>query len=192
MFASIAEKITAQLEVNNAIKSEDRAIYLYGIQQGLSILLNLVTTFLIGVVTCMFWESIIFSAAYMLLRRYAGGFHAKTPVRCYIYSATMVIAVLLAIKLLPLMKMVYLFLFVVGSFAIVLFAPVEDKHKPLDKAERHVYRIKTLLIIATETLIVLISMCLEIKMVYSAVTFAIFSIAILVVTGAMKNLLFSK
>ncbi len=57
MFTSIAEKITAQLEVNNAIKSEDRAIYLYGIQQGLSILMNLFTTFLIGVVTCMFWES---------------------------------------------------------------------------------------------------------------------------------------
>jgi len=192
MFTSIAEKMTAQLEMNNAIKSEDRAIYQYGIQQGLSILMNLFTTFLIGVVTGMFWESIIFSAAYMLLRRYAGGFHAKTPVRCYIYSATMVIAVLLAIKLLPLMKIVCPFLFVVGSLAIVLFAPVEDKHKPLDKAEQHVYRKNTLLIIGTETLIFVISMCLEIKMIYSTVTFAIFSIAILVVTGILKNLLISK
>ncbi len=192
MFTSIAEKMTAQLEMNNAIKSEDRAIYQYGIQQGLSILMNLFTTFLIGVVTGMFWESIIFSAAYMLLRRYAGGFHAKTPVRCYIYSATMVIAVLLAIKLLPLMKIVCPFLFVVGSLAIVLFAPVEDKHKPLDKAEQHVYRKNTLLIIGTETLIFVISICLEIKMIYSTVTFAIFSIAILVVTGILKNLLISK
>jgi len=33
---------------------------------------------------------------------------------------------------------------------------------------------------------------LEIKMIYSTVTFAIFSIAILVVTGILKNLLISK
>ena len=50
MFSSIAEKITMHLEANNAFKSEDRAIYQYGIQQGLSIMLNLSTALLLGIV----------------------------------------------------------------------------------------------------------------------------------------------
>lgn len=189
MFASIAEKITTQLEANNAIKSEDRSIYQYGIQQGLSILLNWFTTLLVGIITGMFWESIIFSAAYMLLRRYAGGFHAKTPVRCYIYSSTMVVAVLLAIKLLPLTKIVYFCLFAVGSLIVVLFAPVEDKHKPLDETEQHVYRKRTRSILAFECCIFLLSVVMQVKLFYGTVSLAILSLAFLVLMGKVKNAL---
>ncbi len=189
MFGSIAEKITTQLELNNAIKSEDRAIYRYGIQQGLSIILNLITTLLIGILTGMFWESMIFTAAYMFLRRYAGGFHAKTPVRCYLYSTTMVVAVLLAIKLLPMTKIVYFCLFVVGVLAIFIFAPVEDKHKPLDETEQCVYRKRTRLVLALQCFAFVFSMIFQFKPFYSTISAAVFCLGFLVLMGKVKNVL---
>lgn len=80
MFSAISESITKKLEEAHAIKSEDREIYLYGVKQGLTILLNLITICAIGIVSKMLWQSILFMAAYIPLRSCAGGYHAKTPV----------------------------------------------------------------------------------------------------------------
>jgi accessory gene regulator B len=140
----------------------------------------------------MIGESIAFTIAYMLLRPYAGGFHAKTPIRCYIYSVIMVITVLLAIKLLPLASVVYVYFLVVGSLTIALFAPVEDKHKPLDETEQHVYRKRSLLLLLAEMLIFVICFIFQAKLLYSSIAMAILSIAILVMAGILKNTFCSK
>lgn len=90
MFYRISEQITNDFERLNVIRSEDREIYRYGVQQGLNLLLNLLTTAVIGILCGMFWESVVYIAAYMPLRRYAGGFHSKTHTRCYVCSVVMI------------------------------------------------------------------------------------------------------
>ena len=192
MFSSIAEKITMHLEANNAFKSEDRAIYRYGIQQGLSIMLNLSTTLLLGIVTGMIWESIIFSAAYMLLRRYAGGFHAKTPARCYIYSSAMVLFALLGIKYVFDSILISICMFIVGSLIIFLFSPVEDKNKPLDAAEQLVYQKRTRFYLIVEVVLDITMMSLGFKMLYEPISISLFCIGILVALGKVKNVIRNK
>lgn len=192
MFSSIAEKITMHLEANNAFKSEDRAIYRYGIQQGLSIMLNLSTTLLLGIVTGMIWESIIFSAAYMLLRRYAGGFHAKTPARCYIYSSAMVLFALLGIKYVFDAILISICMFIVGSLIIFLFSPVEDKNKPLDAAEWLVYQKRTRFYLIVEVVLDIAMMSLGFKVLYEPISISLFCIGILVSLGKVKNVIRNK
>lgn len=58
MFAKFSECITQSLIDNQIIESEERELYRYGIQQGLTIVLNLVTTLLIGLLCDMIWQSI--------------------------------------------------------------------------------------------------------------------------------------
>ena len=192
MFSSIAEKITMHLEANNAFKSEDRAIYRYGIQQGLSIMLNLSTTLLLGIVTGMIWESIIFLAAYMLLRRYAGGFHAKTPARCYIYSSAMVLFALLGIKYVFDSILISICMFIVGSLIIFLFSPIEDKNKPLDAAEQLVYQKRTRFYLIVEVVLDITMMSLGFKMLYEPISISLFCIGILVALGKVKNVIRNK
>ena len=192
MFSSIAEKITMHLEANNAFKSEDRAIYQYGIQQGLSIMLNLSTVLLLGIVTGMIWESIIFSAAYMLLRRYAGGFHAKTPARCYIYSSAMVLLALLGIKYVFDSILISICMFIVGSLIIFLFSPVEDKNKPLDAAEQLVYQKRTRFYLIVEIVLDIAMMSLGFKGLYEPISISLFCLGILVALGKVKNVIRNK
>ena len=192
MFSSIAEKITIHLESNNAFKSEDRAIYQYGIQQGLSIMLNLSTTLLLGIVTGMIWESIIFLAAYMLLRRYAGGFHAKTPARCYIYSSVMVLLALLGIKYMCDSILISICMFIVGSLIIFLFSPIEDKNKPLDAAEQLVYQKRTRFYLIVEVVLDMAMMCLGFKVLYEPISISLFCLGILVALGKLKNVIRNK
>lgn len=192
MFSSIAEKITMHLEANNAFKSEDRAIYQYGIQQGLSIMLNLSTALLLGIVTGMIWESIIFSAAYMLVRRYAGGFHAKTPARCYIYSSAMVLLALLGIKYVFDSILISICMFIVGSLIIFLFSPVEDKNKPLDAAEQLVYQKRTRFYLIVEIVLDIAMMSLGFKGLYEPISISLFCLGILVALGKVKNVIRNK
>lgn len=192
MFSSIAEKITMHLEANNAFKSEDRAIYRYGIQQGLSIMLNLYTTLLLGIVTGMIWESIIFSAAYMLLRRYAGGFHAKTPARCYIYSSAMVLFALLGIKYVFDSILISICMFIVGSLIIFLFSPVEDKNKPLDASEQLVYQKRTRFYLIVEIVLDIAMMSFGFKGLYEPISISLFCLGILVALGKVKNVIRNK
>ena len=81
MFYRLSERIADGFEKQRVITSEDKEIYRYGVQQGWNLLLNLLTTIVIGVVCGMFWESVLFIVAYMPLRSFAGGFHAKTHTR---------------------------------------------------------------------------------------------------------------
>lgn len=90
MFTKITEKIVGNMEKHNMIQTDRISIYKYGINQMLNMLLNIVTFLVIGLIFHMTLETIIFTAAYIPLRTYAGGFHAKTPFKCWIVSAVMV------------------------------------------------------------------------------------------------------
>lgn len=81
MFIRITEKVLSNMEKQNMIQTDQRSIYMYGINQMLNILLNILTYLVIGLIFHMTLETIIFTCAYIPLRIYAGGFHAKNSVQ---------------------------------------------------------------------------------------------------------------
>ncbi len=189
MFLTISESITKKLEEAHAIKSEDHEIYLYGFQQGFTILLNLVTICAIGIISKMLWQSILFMAAYIPLRSHAGGYHAKTHVRCYIFSIILILAVVLAMKYVHFTVFICSIMIVGASVVIICLAPVEDKNKPLDKEEQRVYRKRTYLIWAAELMVAVI--CCFLQQISPAVCFAMtfLVMAVMLVLGKLKNIL---
>ena len=189
MFSAISESITKKLEEVHAIKSEDREIYLYGVKQGFTILLNLITICAISIISKMLWQSILFMAAYIPLRSCAGGYHAKTPVRCYVFSIILILAVILA------MKYVHFTVFICrimigGTSAVILcLAPVEDKNKPLDAEEQRVYRKRTYLIWIAELTVAVICCCLQKISPAVCLTMTFLVMAVMLVLGKVKNIL---
>ena len=136
MFEVLSERVTGWLLANEAIPREDKEIYRYGIQQGMIALVNLGTTMIIGMVFGRLLESILFMAAYMPLRSFAGGYHAKTAVRCYFFSIAMMSAVLWVMRCVTYVTLVCGFLTVVSGSIIWFLVPVEDRNKPLDDVEK--------------------------------------------------------
>lgn len=144
---NLSEQLTLKLIELQVIDSNDKAIYLYGFQQGALLLINILTLMIIGIIFDMVWQTICFISSYSILRVYAGGYHAKTKLRCYLFSMGMMTTSLYLIKYIPWGWYRYIITLIVSSSIILMLAPVEDKNKPLDKLERSVYRQKSIIIL---------------------------------------------
>lgn len=153
MFGNLSERITEWLLANETIPREDKEIYQYGIQQGLFTLLNFGTTVIIGLVSGLLWESMLFMTAYIPLRSYAGGYHAKTAVRCYFFSIVMMCAVLWVMGHVMYSGLICGCLTAISASLIWFLVPVEDKNKPLDDTEKVVYRRRARRIVAAECMV---------------------------------------
>lgn len=97
----ISKRIVDALTARKIVLEEDQALYIYGVHQGLVLSGNMLTTLLIGWIYGMIVESLVFLSVYICLRSNAGGYHAKTPTRCYILSTGIVVAALSGIRYIP-------------------------------------------------------------------------------------------
>nr|WP_317360190.1 accessory gene regulator B family protein [uncultured Tyzzerella sp.] len=142
---SLVNRIISTLISNEIIKKEDKEIYSYGLKQMATTILNLITILVLGIIFNMVLESILFTLMYIPVRIYAGGYHCRTPLRCYLYSILQLILVLLALKIQLLTNpMIITIMSIISSIVILSLAPVEDENKPLDEIEIKVYEKRTI------------------------------------------------
>lgn len=142
---------------NNIIKKEDAEIYSYGFKEMIFIIINVITTLFIGLIFNKVFEVILFMITYIPIRVYAGGYHARTKLRCYIFSVLMLISVCYILKLYLLKSyLLIVILSIISSSMILYLAPVEDKNKPLDEIEIKVYTKRTI----RNLIILLIALCI--------------------------------
>ena len=192
MFTGTAETITQKLFENHSINKEQYEICKFGIQQGLTILLNIVTIIIVGIIVGVLWQAVLFMVFYFPLRSYAGGYHAKTSVRCYMYSILLIIIVLLAIKLLVFTRLVYIFAFLISFGIIFILAPVEDLNKKLDNIEKSVYKKRTRIVTTIEGMLFVISLFLKLNILINVLTYSFITMALILSFGKYKNTYLTK
>ncbi len=187
MFYQASEHIAKKLVEKNTISSENKPIYQYGIQQGFTIGLNILTTFVIGLVFKMIVESFLFLAVYIPLRSFAGGVHAKTANRCYVYSTIMIIAELLVIKFFPFGIFIGSCLSLISGAIIFLLAPVETENKKLDESEKQVYKKRARIILIIELVIQFIIALMSWNNIMMCFSLAFVSLSLIMLAGVIKN-----
>jgi len=188
MFKRTAETITQKLFENHSINKEQYEVCKFGIQQGLIILLNMVTIIIVGIIVGELWQAILFMIFYFPLRSYAGGYHAKTSVRCYVYSILLIIIVLLAIKLSVFTRLVYIFAFMVSIIIIFILAPVEDLNKKLDNIEIGVYKKRTRIVTTIEGMLFIISFIHNFTILIDVIFWVFIVMASILCIGKIKNI----
>jgi len=184
----LSHKIGDDLVRSGVVKEEDAEVYIYGINQILAYVLNVSSSLIIGLIFGVTLEIIIFMAAYIPLRSFAGGYHAKTPLRCYIFSVIMLIVVSIGLKYLCLADWVYYAVLAVSVFVILALSPVEDKNKPLDEVEHKVYKRRTVLIAAVELVICFLLWMMKLHNLFAAVVYSFAVLCFMVINGKVKNL----
>lgn len=123
-----AERLVAQ----GIIREEDVPIYRYGLEAMYSSLLELLSILALAALIGNFWQTVLFFAAFIPLRLYAGGYHASTRLRCFLTSLVVYAAFTIMLEIVPVAWFVPL-AFIGGavSFLIVwLFAPVIHQNHP--------------------------------------------------------------
>jgi accessory gene regulator B len=146
MMATITDGIVRFLIKQGSICENEKEIYHFGVEQLLLFIINIATTAFIGMLVDMLWQSILFMLGYIPLRKFAGGYHAKTPMHCYFMSATLTACALWSIKLVKVSVLLMGATWLMSTMIIFLKGPTASINKALTDRERILFR-KVMLII---------------------------------------------
>jgi len=188
MFSGVIEKYVDSLAMNGKCKIEDKELIIYGIHSMIEYTFNIFSTVVLGFLFGLVVESLVFLASFSFIRTYAGGYHARTALRCYFISIGIVFFVLLALRA-GIINNVFSFLLVALATPIVLtLSPIQDINKPLDKSEIKVYRKRSYILLAINILIFLLSHILGFYFISHTISIAMFVLSIALILGKIKNI----
>lgn len=172
--------------------SDENELYVFGINQCLNMLLNILSALFIGILFGNVFQILLFMLAYIPLRSYAGGWHSRTPLRCYIFSVIMLIVVSVGMKYLSLTEWVYYAVLFVAVLIVIILSPVEDRNKPLDEIEHKVYKKRAVIIAAIELLISGLFKLAGLDSLFVAVVYSFAILGFMLVAGKIKNSAFTE
>lgn len=138
MIESIVRKLVDhQIEIGT-LSEDEREIYLYGYQMLMEFCINIVTSVIIAVIFSAYMIVIVYTLAYLLLRGYIGGYHAKTSLGCFGLSACMLIIAVVVVKGMIRKDASGWILLVEIVMCPIIFrkVPIPSENKPISEKER--------------------------------------------------------
>ena len=187
MLQKVSCAIVKRFELFGLVNDENREIYLFGSHQLLMLLINLISMIFIGILFHQTAQCLLYMALFVPLRTFAGGYHACSSRKCYVYSMLCIAAAMLIIKLDFLnFAMCYGIALFCGAIIFKL-APVEDKNKPLDDVEIIHYRVRSQVVLVIEGLFLIASLTFKWKTGVVCTTLAFLTLCLMLVVGTIKN-----
>lgn len=187
MLERLSEKFAGKLVSAGIISEADTDVYVYGFFQAVMLLLNVITTLLLGILFQQLLLCMLLNAVYIPIRISAGGHHADTPFRCYINSTIMIAILLAVIKWVPIHPVVSVILLVLASIVIWILAPVETENNPLDEKERYVYRKRTRIVLVIEATASIFPLIFLKEQIAATIVLGLFTEAWMLLIGAVMN-----
>lgn len=189
MISNLSEKIAKKLVAQNAIDNNDLELYHYGLFVILSELWLCLYTIAVGSVFRVTKMSLIFFIAFFLIRRYAGGLHAKTELQCQIISlSSLLLSILLAKYILMNTDGKYILVINLICFIITaLLSPVDTFEKELSQSERKRFKSITFCIGSALLLLNYILFNFNIQFAYVGITTAYLLESVLLIFGKIFN-----
>lgn len=141
MISNLSSRLTDRLISSGSIETQERELYEYGFYVLLSQLVYFVFTCVLGLLAGCFIESIIFHISFRFIRKFAGGYHASTQLRCTVISVILISACIGVIRLSKTYDFQTALLAVTLIAGVVVFAlaPLDTPEKPLSDKERKHY-----------------------------------------------------
>lgn len=186
MVKQISRKLAGCFADNGVVERKDTGIYEYGLSIILYFLINLTIIFMIGGALGCIPESICYTLCYIILRRFTGGYHARTPVACCLFSTLMFFASITVVRA----GLVNLYLIAaVAILAIVCscIIPVDTENKKLSSKEKKVYRFISLIVFLLEVLLGVAAYKLQFQMLVDSIVLALFCCELLAIVGYLYN-----
>lgn len=145
MISIIFQKIVCSLCscIGDSVKYD---LYEYAIYILLSSILHFISVIAFGLIFNLILESIVFYSSFILIRKFAGGYHAKKPTSCYLFSIIATFIILALVKSLlcnveyfKFHSLISLVAFVCMMFIWIL-SPIDTENKPLNVTEKKIYK----------------------------------------------------
>lgn len=186
----ISTKIVDFFVREKIIEREDYEIYLYGLEV-LAENIGMTLTFLImGIIIGKGWETCIYLSVFCGLRRFCGGYHARTKNGCHCASFLTYVVFLFGCEIFEIIDAVFwgwaLGLYMFCFLNIWRLAPVEHPNKPLTDVDRKRNRKRSLVgTIMLGCLIILSNQ--KLPKVSFAIMVTLIEVALLMIIGRREN-----
>ena len=164
------------------VKREDADIIAFGVKYGLITLAEILGMVVISFLMRELIPGAVILIAFISIRVYAGGYHAKTLPRCVVMSTILFTLIILGYK------MLYLPIIVKGLIAlflgvlILIFSPVENDNRRLSKNEKKVFKNRALLFYSISLIIFML-----IKKLSNILVWAYLMILVVLIGGIVKE-----
>lgn len=146
--------LSRQLVERGIIKEEEQEIYQFGIRNGMIILLNVLTAFLIGLVTEKLLVVAVFTLSFMVLRSYTGGYHSDSRIFCYVgTNLVLFIPVYTEELFVRTEDSILIILLTLAVCIIMIFSPMHSKNRKLDEAEQKHFGRKARMIVVIQLIV---------------------------------------
>lgn len=185
----LLDKVMDFIIHNRKIDDEEAEIVRYGLEIAVLKITFFAAALVISLLMNSFWQFIIFISLFSVLRSYAGGYHAKTRIRCFIQSMLLIVAAIIIMNITQKFTYIIVPLSVIALAASIIIwriAPVDSKNKRLDFDEKAIMRRKTRITLIAEIIIGIVLYILNFKIVPCAVTFSIIASSVLLLAEYFK------
>ena len=147
------------LKEKGLVLEEEAPVVLYGLKLFFMTLVELIGVILLAVWCGNLLEGFCFLLGFCSLRLYAGGYHAKTPIRCFFMTLAvyMVFSFLLVIILVDWYQFIELITGILTFFVVERLAPIIHENRIIDSYEIERYRRLSILICLADLVLIMIS-----------------------------------
>lgn len=186
MIYTLANQITTTLSKKNYIEIEEFDVVQYGLFTILSKFIYFLISLLVGFLFHCIIGSVIFYSSFLFVKKYAGGIHASTEQRCFIYSTFSIVCSIGYMRLtIDYEHFGWLAIGIafISTFFICRYAPIPAREKSIDFIERKRYsRISKIRVFILWTIILMLFIAKMNNLIY-AISIAIVLESILLLIG---------
>lgn len=190
MISKLSIAFTKKLVQNDIIPATEQEMYVYGFFMLISHLFYLIVACIFGIIFNCFIESVIFYVFFQSIRQYAGGYHAKTEIKCEILSTISIALCIFVIKLSKIhdIKMFLIILSFIFTILVFILCPLDTPEKKLTKKEKKHFRTISWIILIFILIIIIISYLMELNVLFASSCMSLILEGILVLLGKLQEL----
>ena len=190
MITKLSVSIVNRLLSNGYLAAADKEEISYGLFSILSKAFFFIVCMLLGVFFRVPLESGIFYFSFLLVKKYAGGFHASTESKCLIISSLSILFSIVVIKeiiILSVIQIPFSVITLVSAVIVCLFSPVEAKEKPLTGTEKKKFHCFTIFRVLILFIFTISLMVLNKPRIYIPIETGLFLEGVYLTAGEIKR-----
>lgn len=130
MLRVISKKISACFAHKGIIDENDIEVYSYGFEILISELIGWSIIAILMMILKKYYETLIFFVTYILIRIHAGGYHANSHLKCFLFFSISYVIIMFVGELIPvnIHSICSICIAIINVIIIYMFAPIEHKN----------------------------------------------------------------
>lgn len=188
MLDRTSKRVAQWLCRNEAISSEELELYQYAV---LCVIIKFIPFIIImvwGIISKNIVNSFVICTVFIWVRRYSGGYHAKTPYRCLVMSVTIMIGSILASNYICDVNGLLLAALTIIEIGLLLhLAPVDCKNKRLSDNEKKYLNTRLRIVSGLLIMIYMVSYLFSLDIVNAGIQIALFLVVIMVIVSKVTD-----